>query len=226
MLEKILAEFTKFTSIVFVFLIPACLLGALYWKKLSTAYRWLVIFLWFDLLIELGARWWVWWPVSANNLPLLHLYTLGELIIWLCFFSELAPPAQKNRYRMWLLPVLAVLVVANSLWIQPLNQFNSYAKTLVQLTIILLSLQYEFNFLRNEPFSPQESTSFRWVNRAALLYFSGSMFVFMFSEFALIAWKQGYSWLWDFNILLNVMLHLILLLSIWKTARAYPMSST
>jgi hypothetical protein len=226
MLENLLDQLSKFDSIVFIFLVPGALLGTFFWKRLAVAHRWLVLFLWFDLCIELGARWWVWLHISTkNNLPLLHLYTLGELIIWMLFFQTLAKTAEAKRRMVWILLGLALLVIANSIWIQPLHTFCSYSKTLVQLTLVVLCLRHEFSFLENDDFLEKKEKPFKWVNRAALLYYGGSMFVFMFSEYAPAAWHQGYHWLWDFNIILNVFLHLNILIAIWKTATIYPKSS-
>lgn len=44
-------------------------------------------FLLFNLFIELSARAVVWGFKGINNLPLLHLYTLGEFLL-LSFFTE------------------------------------------------------------------------------------------------------------------------------------------
>jgi hypothetical protein len=226
MLEKILFdELTRFESIVFVFLIPACVLGIFSWKKLSTAYRWLVAFVCFDLCIELGARLWIWAEISDNNLPLLHLCTLGELTIWMFFFRELTKSRQIQRFQQYAWLGLVALVVANTVFLQPLDTFNSYSKTLVQLIIMVLCLQYEFKFVDTEEIAEKKDKSFQWVNRATLLYYGGSMFVFMFSEYAPAAWNQGYNWLWNFNVLLNVFLHFNILIAIWKTAKTYPTSS-
>ncbi len=235
MLHEILDELYQFSSVVFIFLIPACLLGIYYWKKLSAPYRWLVAYLTFDLFIELIARWWILVPISNNNLHLLHLLTLGELVIWMCFFHSVSQSRQLRRIFPVLLSVLVALVVANTLFLQPLDTFNSYGKTLVQLTIVVLGLQYEFNFLDNDQrgfnaldnddiASKKSDRAFVWVNRSVLLYYAGSLFVFMFGQYASPAWKQGYEWLWNFNILLNVFLHFIILIELWKTTKIYRAS--
>ncbi len=235
MFQKILTELDQFTSVVFIFLIPACLFGIYSWKKLIAPYRWLVAFLSFDLFIELASRLWVLIPISNNNLPLLHLLTLGELVIWMCFFRSVSQSKQFRRFFPVVLSVLVALVVANTLLLQPLLTFNSYGKTLVQLTIVVLGLQYEFNFLDNSDFNILDNNNFAekkgdrmllWVSRSVLLYYSGSMFVFMFGRYASATWKQGYEWLWTFNILLNVFLHFIILITLWKTTKIYRASPT
>jgi hypothetical protein len=225
MWQKILEDFSTYPTFVFIFLIPACMLGIYHWKRLPQIYQWFVAFLWFDLSIETGSRVWRYIIDKHNNLPLLHLYTLGELVIWLFIYRLLIGAGYLQKYFWWILGVLSVLVVSNTIWLQPLHTYNSYAKTLVQLVIILLGLQYEFSFVDSDP-AQRTDKSLLWVNRGVLLYYAGTLFIFMFSQYAVATWQQGYQQLWHFNLILNIMLHLNILIALWKTTRKYQASPT
>ncbi len=216
MLEIIADELSQLAALVFIFLLPSCVLGLIYWRQLPKAFQILVVYLWFDLIIEIGAR--VLGHITHNNLPLLHLYTFGELLCWSLFYREILHPSSIFvRYFKWITGTALAAVLLNTVFFQDLLTFNSYAKTLVQLLVILYALNYAFNFLLEDKPDVFLQKIQRLLNGAVLLYYSGSLFVFMFSTLASPAnWKDGYEFLWDINILLYVFLQSIMLFSLCR----------
>ncbi len=216
MWEKIAGELTQLAALVFIFLVPSCLLGLIWWRKLPRAFQLLVVYLWFDLAIEIGAR--VLGHITHNNLPLLHLYTFGELLLWSLFYREILHPSSIFvRYFKWITGIALAAVLLNTIFIQHLLTFNSYAKTLVQLLLILYALNYAFNFLLEDRPNLALQKILRLVNAAVLVYYCGSLFVFMFSTLASPTnWKGGYEFLWNINILLYVFFQSIVLFSLCR----------
>src|SRR5258706_12824282 len=78
---------------------------------------------------------------SINNLPLLHLLTLFELFFLLYYFSGLFERkiSITLKYVCWM-SLLFCLV--NTVWLQSIFSFNSYARGLEAIIIILVSLLY------------------------------------------------------------------------------------
>jgi hypothetical protein len=225
MWDKIITDLLKLPAIIFIFLIPSCFVGLLFWKRLNPAFRVLVVFLWFDLLIEIGARAVVWFSEIQNNLPLLHLYTLGELTLLLLFFRLLHKNSHLlSRYFVGIFSVSAFLVLSNSLFVQDLFSFNSYAKTFVQVVVILLALDYAFQFLNNKEDGHFFKTPEKKVNTAILVYYPGSLFIFMFSQYAQETWQEGYQTLWDINVVLNAIFHFFVLIALCQAIRPHSTS--
>ncbi|MEO6039964.1 MAG: hypothetical protein ABIQ93_16245 [Saprospiraceae bacterium] len=216
MWEKIGHELTQLAALVFVFLIPSCLLGLVWWRRLPRAFQVLVIYLWFDLAIEIGAR--ILGHVTHNNLPLLHLYTFGEMLCWSLFYREILHPSSVFvRYFKWITGAVLAAVLLNTIFLQGLSTFNSYAKTLVQLMVILYALSYAFNFLLEDSPGPAWQKVVRPVNAAVLFYYCGSLFVFMFSTLANPTnWKGGFELLWNINIVLYVVFQAVVLFSLCR----------
>lgn len=73
--HKNLVEFYDLTTLPRLFLLVSCYLGIRYWHRLSGPLKVLAVYLWFNLGIEAGAR--IMGILYSQNLPLLHLYTLG-----------------------------------------------------------------------------------------------------------------------------------------------------
>lgn len=211
MWEILLDELSKFSALVFLFLVPSCVLGMLYRHRLSRPFRIVVVYLCFNLFIEIGAR--VLGYTIKNNLPLLHVYTFGELLLWSLFYREvLARSTLLVRYFKWITGAALLAIVFNSLFIQGIFTFNSYAKTLAQLIIIFYAISYAFNFLLDDSHDTPEKKLLRQVNAAVLVYYCGSLFIFMFSKFR--GDKADYQLLWNVNIVLNLFFQILVFVSL------------
>lgn len=193
-------------------------------KKLSTPFRRLLYFLIWNLCIEISAR--VFTYSEVNNLPLLHLYTLGEFILFSWFFKSLLinPKFFQSNYRYFVIGS-AILIIFNSLFFQPIYGYNTLAKTSVQLIIICYAVLYFYNLTENQSLSLRQEKSLRLINSAVLIYYSGSLFIFMCSQI-LIGYSEWIKTFWAFNAILNLIFQLLVLLGIWKVIfKKAPLSS-
>jgi hypothetical protein len=205
--SELLSLSTVPVSILFV----SCALCALYWRSLGGAWRIFAAYLWFTLGIELAAR--VAAVLWQQNLPLLHLYTLGEFALFALFFrSIMAEKAWLRRYTPWVLGLGLGLILLNTLFLQGIFSFNSYAKTGVQVLLIAWATEFAFN---PGPVGLPEKAALRQLNTGILVYYCGSLFIFMFSE---IARRTGDALhiLWDINVVLYVIFNAIVLHSLWR----------
>jgi hypothetical protein len=186
----------------------------IHWKKLSIPFRRLFYFLIWSFIIEILAR--VFMQLDYNNLPLLHIYTLGEFILFSYFYKSLIrKPAVFQKIYGYFIVGCGLLIVLNSVFFQSIYEFNSYAKTFVQITIIGYAVLYFYNLIGNESEASVESKSLRLVNSAVIIYYSGSLFIFMYGKYAFENIRP-YLVLWAFNSVLNIIFHLLILLGLWK----------
>ncbi len=187
----------------------------LYRKKLNTPFQRLCYYLIWNLSIEISVL--IAGKLEySNNLPLLHLYTLGEFLLFSYFFKSLLnKPIFFKKYFWHFMSIGSLFIVCNSIWLQSIYIFNSYAKTFVQLTIIGYAILYFYNLIENQAFTPTISKSLRLINSAILVYYSGSLFIFMCSN-VYYENAQVYDIFWIFNALLNVLFQLLILIGLWK----------
>lgn len=214
MWERIWPQFYEFSNVPLPFLLLSCCLGLRYWHRLSRPLQIIVIYLIFNFLIEIGAR--VAGILYRQNLPLLHLYTFGECLIFSLFYRQILDNASVfKRYFGWILSAALTLVVLNTVFLQGIFEFNSYAKTMVQVLIILYALDYAFRFSDWEDHDFVKNKSLRLINAAVLIYYCGSLFVFMSSQFEL-QMGEGIRILWKINSLLNLIFQTMVLIALWK----------
>jgi carbon starvation protein CstA len=184
----------------------------------------MALFLVFNFLIEISAR--VTGFLFKQNLPLLHLYTLGELILISLFYrAVLEENSPFKQHFKTITALAAVLVILNTIFVQGLFEFNSYAKSLVQVLIILYALDFAFRFTEKDVLATDFNQLLRLVNSAILLYYCGSLFIFMTSQFEIES-KGAFKILWDVNAVLNLIFQIVMLITLWKVVIRRPKSSS
>lgn len=143
------------------------------------------------------------------NLPLLHLLTLLELYFLLKFYSALFQSSTTVILKYTsVITILASL--ANSIWLQNIYKFNSYARALVAISIIVLSLLYFLKVPENKKV-PAELI----IVYGLLLYYAGSFFLFLFSNYL----KSGLgssTMVWNINAALLVIFYFFITAGILK----------
>lgn len=171
--------------------------------------------IWFNFAIEIGAR--VLAELSGNNLPLLHIYTLGEFLLLSYFYMGLlsAPKFLAQNFK-WVTIAIAILIISNTLFLQSIYGFNTYAKTAVQFIFILYAILYFFDLSEQDTLGVTEKKYLRLINSAILIYYSGSLFIFMFSNYFLQNNLNLPSGLWAFNAILNLVFLALVSISLWQ----------
>lgn len=193
-------------------LVISIILGLYYWKRLPVAFKFLSFFLWCNLLVEVIV---FFLPKGMNNLPLLHLYTLlGFILISLIYQKMGLLGNWPNKYFVLFLASISGLLVLNSIFLESIYTYNSYAKTLVQLFLIGYAVSYMFQLKESSP----DTGALNLMNYAILIAYSGSLFIFMFGNVLLA--DEFDNLFWEINIILNLLFQILILISIWKACRA------
>lgn len=220
MLAELWDQIYRFSTLPLICLLLSCCLGLRYWHRLPHSLQWLVVYLVFNFLIEIGARTAA--ALFRQNLPLLHVYTAGEFVLFSLFYRQILDEQSVFKtYFNWILPVGLLLVVLNTVFLQGIFEFNSYAKSLVQIVIILYALDYAFRIAEPEG----DTRVLRLINAAILIYYCGSLFIFMASQFESVA-REPFRLLWTVNKVLNLIFQLLILTALWKAVFNHPGSSS
>lgn len=184
------------------------------YTTLKTPFKRLFYFLIWNLLIELLAR--IFTKAGMNNLPLLHIYTLGEFLLFSWFYKSLLikPAFFRKKYTLIIL-IGSAFIILYSLFFRELGSYNPLSKTFVQIAIITYAILYFYNIIENHTHSPHIEKSLRLFNSAILIYYSGSLFIFMCSQ-AIDGFPEWIKIFWTFNAVLNLIFQLLIFLGIWR----------
>jgi hypothetical protein len=122
------------------------------------------------------------WFNESPNLFVLHIYTLLEFIFISLFYrSTLDKIEFFQRHFRVLLIGLSVLIVLNTIFLQQLSGFNTHAKILTQIVYITYAIAYFIQEISNYRKTAQQQL-LTVINSAILIYYSSSLFIFMFSN--------------------------------------------
>lgn len=197
---------------ILVFSIILCLIR---FRRIDFLFKILFAFLILNLLTELVADYF--WRRKMNNLPLLHLYTLFEFLLISWFYKIVLKEIKwVQKYFWYFVFFVSLLVISNSIFLQPIYGFNSYAKTLVQLIFISYAVTYIYSYSLKLEKTSEETQAIRLINAAVLIYYSSSLFIFLFSNLFLINDIKIHKGFWVVNAGLNLIFQVLILIAIWK----------
>lgn len=184
-MEKILLQ--CFSNPPVCCLLLTCVICLIYRKRFASPISVFVYYLWFNLFIEIAATWAA--ITYKNNLPLLHLYTLGEFLILTYFYKLILRENSLLKKYFWPIIVTGTgWIIVNSLVFETILEFNPRSKTPVQIFLILCALDFAFSVKDEIPGTKEErqvESTLHGINTAVLIYYLGSLFIFAFSEFTL-----------------------------------------
>lgn len=192
------------------------------WSRLSAVQKllgWLIVF---TFLIQVPS--FALWLQSKNNLPFVHLYTLGEvvllsLIYWTQFDNKLL-----KKGVLIVSASLLLFSIINSVFIQSIYTFNSNAATLENCVLIFYSLIYFNQLLRAPELSDLGANPMFWINAGVLVYFSGSLIVFLTSNYLIPKSSDLQSAVWSLHSVINIVHYLIYAIALWVQPKKSPYS--
>ena len=120
--------------------------------------------------------------LRTNNLPLLHVYTVIELVLLGQFFSYSFRSAFMRNWIRGIQLVFVLLCTVNFCFIQSLYIFNSYTRPLEAIVIICLSLLYLYSLTGPDAAVPWTTLPEVWIAAGLLIYFSTSFSEFTFAN--------------------------------------------
>jgi hypothetical protein len=148
---------------------------------------------------------------NIHNLPVLHIYTIIEFLM-LSYFYLLVLNDKTTRVIIKCLMVLfPVFCIVNFLFFQSINHFNTNTRPVEALIVMACSLAY---FAQTNDNSIKWSLNpVNWMNIGILLYFSGALFIFSFSNMVVSHMSKKYQainiLMWNIHATLVLAMYLL-----------------
>lgn len=134
---------------------------------------------------------------KISNLFLFHINTVIEFWFLVIFFYACD---RKYGKPFPLIPVLLqglIIIVANSIFVQKIDMFNSYSATLVNLVLLIFS--FRFFFVTMDVDVNKELKIVKLIVSCLLLVFGTSLVVLLFSNAMLSIATTYQLFIWDFR---------------------------
>ena len=168
------------------------------------------------------------WYKKINNLPLLHLYVAVGFISLALFYERVLDGFINKKIIRSAAGSFLIFTVANSLIIQPLTSFNSYALTVESILVVILALTTYMVMMEDIVKEKRQeiAKSLGWINSGLFIYYSSSLVIFhlqfffdqdrifkFFSrEFNLQAWML--------HAFFSLIMYLCFVVGLWKSPKS------
>ncbi len=198
-----------------IFLLIISIIIVKEWSVLNTVIKILGCFIILSFLVNTTA--FIFGIYQENNLFLLHILTLGEIILLSLFYYNLLDKRLKiKKMILYFLPFFSLLIILNSIFYEPITGWNSTAKTFTQGIIIIYAIAYFYELSTREIMVDSKIKSLHFINSAILLYYAGSLFIFMSAKVVLKEIGIMDIVFWIFNAILYFVFCILILIGIWK----------
>lgn len=164
------------------------------------------------------------WLLKINNMPLLHLYVPSGFILISMFYGVVF----KTLINPIILKVLAIGFVVysllNTIFIEDLFSFNSYALSVESILLIILSIFTYLVFLgrKKDADNVQEKTGIIWINSGIFLYYTANLLFFYFGSYIMSRLSvSASSYTWAFHSFYSIVMNCLFIVGLWKRRRIF-----
>lgn len=119
---------------------------------------------------------------GIHNLHLLHFYTIVEFAVLSLFFKQILTGKFISGFINCLIFVFTALCIINFSFLQSINKFNTYTRPIEAILLIGYCLVYFERESRIIQSLSWVKNAVNWMVTGILLYFSGALFLFAFSN--------------------------------------------
>lgn len=207
------------------------LLSAIYgyyrYKSLRGSMKILTIYLSLVFLVEVTSV-----SLSSqgiNNLPLLHFLILAEFILISIFFYRILLKTMfKNKLFLLIVFVsICLLLITLPLFVFSIYEFITITRAIENILIILYCFLYLYNNLAKSTIhsSVQNERPINLAVGSMIIYYSGSLFVFLFASYTVSISKNSSFIVWSVNLFLCISYYLVLFISLWMESRKTKVSA-
>lgn len=164
---------------------PTVLLGVLYYHYLKPDFKILIALMY---LMYIGNSYGSFTSSkSLNNLHALHIYTVLEFVLIGWYYYYNLPDIISKKSILICIVLFSIFSILNSLFIQPINTYNSYARGIEILLIISFSILF---YMKNVfDLKREEELSRLIINTGVLVYYG---ITFIYSISGNIIYKYAY----------------------------------
>jgi len=182
------------------------------WNRLLSQLKILALFILFTLLLESIAK--SFQLSGINNMPIFHLFTFGESIFLVFYFRSLT---ENKVYRNVALIVLGAFLIFSICSVVFWVSLNAHPSTVRYIECILQMVMCLFFFadlfqkseVKNLIYYPHY-----WMVSGFLLYFSGTFFMNLTGDIAVMTKQMGFNG-YVIHSILNIFLNIIYTIVLW-----------
>lgn len=154
--------------------------------------------------------------LNIKNLYLINLFTVVECTMLSLFYLKIFTTKKYSIIIYVLLFCFYSIFVYDFIFLHNFNRMNIFSIIVESFILIGFSLLYFYELAKKMEYVSILSNPLFWVNSSILIYFSGNLFLFIFSNYIL---NHSYNRLWNIHSVLNIIYNTLLIIAFWKTTK-------
>jgi hypothetical protein len=163
--------------------------------------------------------------LAIPNLPVLHVFTILEFLLFSYFYLLMLKGKTAGRIIRYLMILFPLFCVVNFLFFQSVYHFNTNTRPVEALILMMCSLAYFAQINDTATGAKWTSNPVNWMNTGVLLYFSGALFIFSFSNVTASHLTKKYFniniLMWNIHATLLLFMYLLFALGFSKCRKLY-----
>jgi hypothetical protein len=148
---------------------------------------------------------------GINSWPVINLFFLVQFSL----FSLVLRDGKKITFIEILSIGCVSFGVIDFLFLQTPVIFNSYTSYICGILMILLALRFLYNLMDRMPVERIQALPLFWVAFSALIYFGGTLFLFLFNNYLIAHLPKSHQGIWILHNLLNITKNIFLFVALW-----------
>lgn len=189
-----------------------------FYKRMDCKFKIFSCFLFFSFLVQASSS--ALWFLGKNNLPLLHIYVAGGFILLAWFYREILADFIDKRIINAIMVIFTLFTLANTIFWQPINVFNSYALTIESALLLFFTLCWFISSMTlmssDTPHDKTEVSSINWINAGIMIYYSSSLLIFYFGTMITSFSKNMNRYAWAIHSFFSITMYCFFLIALWK----------
>jgi hypothetical protein len=194
------------------------IIGIIRIKKFSKAEKILFALLCISMLSEIMI--FILFKYRLNNLFVSRVQGMAEFILLSFFFNYVFSEQNISSVRALIIKILIFVFIGVAIFDLYVNGFNSMDNISLTTECILLmvySVLAFFHLIQRPVFDNILKAPLFWFNTAILTYFSGNLFLFIFSNYIENHFSKVSPALWGIHSLLNIAFYILITIGFWRT---------
>lgn len=207
--------FGLFTS---YFCLLPLLIGLINFKYLGASLKPVILLLIFILITEIISS-----SLSdrgINTYPVIRMYTIIEFCCLFVFYKRFFDAHVKIKFLKIVVPAFLLAAAADVFVLNSINSSDTLASSVEGVCIITFSVSAFYLIMKKMLYSNLLDEPFFWINSAYLIYFSGTLFLFIFLNYIVKNHIENYSKIYIINSILNLVNYSLITIGFWKTRKA------
>jgi hypothetical protein len=133
---------------------------------------------------------------GINNMPAFHFFTVATFILCSLFYKKALVSTKIEKFIVPILFIFLAFAICSTVLLQGFLELNTYTLSIETVTIIAYCLFLFYRLLGADISSLKKNAPLIWINTAFFLYFSGSLFLFLFPQFTTAPeWVYNMGWI-------------------------------